>query len=78
MDRHEFQFNNDGMHVRGPNILAAVRDGPAREDLAGTCRGAFFPFRFTRSHSSADTTLIFPVQWASLFLPFIFLGTASG
>src|ERR1700719_148786 len=28
--------------------------------------------------SSADTAPTFPVQWASLFLPRIFLGTASG
>jgi len=27
---------------------------------------------------SADTAPIFPVQQASLFLPLIFLGTASG
>jgi hypothetical protein len=37
-----------------------------------------FLFRFACSHSSADTAPIFPVQQASLFLPLIFLGTASG
>jgi hypothetical protein len=41
-------------------------------------RLVFFLFRFTCSHSSADTAPTFPVQQASLFLPLIFLGVASG
>jgi hypothetical protein len=52
------------------------------EHHRGTCcdRNAadFFLFRFNCSRSSADTAPIFPVQQASLFLPHIFLATASG
>jgi hypothetical protein len=47
----------------------------------GTCGDRddwFFLFRFTCSHVSADTAPMFPVQQASLFLPLIFSGTASG
>jgi hypothetical protein len=37
-----------------------------------------FSVRFTCSHASADTAPIVPVQQASVFLPLIFLGAASG
>jgi len=48
------------------------------EPVAITTRLVFFCSAFTCSHVSADTAPIFPVQQAALFLPLIFLGTASG
>jgi hypothetical protein len=43
-------------------------------------RGIDFHFHLAavRIDGSADTAPTFPVQWASVFLPLIFLGTASG
>jgi hypothetical protein len=37
-----------------------------------------FSVRFTCSHVSADAAPVGPVQQACVFLPLIFLGTASG